>query len=355
MASLRQEKSRYVVDFRDQTGRRNKRAFQDKREAQAFKTRIESELSSGSYRSQSHTKTVADLIGLYLEELPKLVEREEYSPNHASNIKTHLRRFGHHSIARLKLALVTSGQINRYADELRSGGMSAATAGKHLSSIRALFAFGQRIDWLATNPCEAVSIRTPRSEQTEEIQCPSVDEIRLLIDSCDDPELRIRLLFSALMGVRASELRALTWEDIDLDAKTISVSKAMDISGNIAPPKSKAGRRTIPLPPSLVAELKTWQLLHGSKSRVFTGIYDDQNKLRSAFQRLCRDCGLRTYRWHDLRHSFCSNLIAAGVPLVSVAKWAGHSYQVCADTYTHLFNDQGDNIRVALDTIFHSS
>ncbi|MCK9541587.1 MAG: site-specific integrase [Novosphingobium sp.] len=68
------------------------------------------------------------------------------------------------------------------------------------------------------------------------------------------------ILTAITTGLRSSELRGLRWQDIDLDAGTVTVCQRADQWGDIGPPKSEAGRRTIPIPPELTLELKRWKL-----------------------------------------------------------------------------------------------
>src|SRR5690242_9289044 len=72
-----------------------------------------------------------------------------------------------------------------------------------------------------------------------------------------DKPMLLTLLFA---GLRASEVRGLTWRNINLKAGAITVDRRADFKNAIGPPKSKAGFRTIPVPGILVAELKRWNL-----------------------------------------------------------------------------------------------
>lgn len=353
MVALRQEQNRFVVDFTEPGDTRKRRFFRDKKEASAFRLRIESELSNGSYRSAAHSKSVSDLVKRFDAELSKQVKREEISSGHARNVRSHLNRLSGHPLFRLRLAHVTSGQVSLYADTLRNGGMSATTCRRHITSLRGLFAYGQRLDWLSSNPADAIVIRSPRSEQSREIECPSSSEIQTLFAACNDPALRIRVLFAASTGLRASEMRALLWSDIS-DGR-VHVTKAMDRDGVVTPPRSKAGTRSVPLPAALQSELKTWRLLSRSEDRIFSGEFDNQDRLRDAFKSLCLACGLTEYNWHSLRHAYVTTLLSNGVAVPLVSQLAGHaSFSVTVSTYAHLLRDQGDNHLAALDTIFQN-
>src|SRR5262249_34455115 len=92
------------------------------------------------------------------------------------------------------------------------------------------------------------------------VQIPTPDEIGAIIAHLDGDRRGPLLLTAIFTGLRASELRGLRWQDIDLKKAEIRVRQRVDRYQRIGPVKSKAGKRTVPMPPKLVHALREWKL-----------------------------------------------------------------------------------------------
>jgi integrase len=168
-----------------------------------------------------------------------------------------------------------------------------------------------------------------------------------LLDSAD-PDFKPMLLTAVFTGLRASELRGLRWQDIDLKVATITVSQRVDQWGVAGPPKSAAGRRTVPIPPSVVQVLREWRLRcpKGPLGLTFPdsrgGVQIHKNVLTRRYYPAQRHAGLRTrYSFHALRHFAASAFIAQKVDLKRLSGWLGHStVTLTIDRYGHLLQDE---------------
>ena len=168
------------------------------------------------------------------------------------------------------------------------------------------------------------------------------------------------MLFTAIFtGLRASELRGLTWGDVDLKAAELHVRQRADRYGEIGKPKSKAGHRTVPLPPMGLNTLREWKLKCPHSELVFptvSGRISRYNDIVRALQAAGRRAGLldaegkpKYSGLHALRHfyaSWCINPIdrgGQGLPPKVVQERLGHSSIVMTmDTYGHLFPAEQD-------------
>jgi len=182
-----------------------------------------------------------------------------------------------------------------------------------------------------------------------------------LFEAVRGHKLELGVILGAFYGLRRGEIVGLRWESIDFDANTISIDysvttafvdgKHVIVEGNTL--KSKSSFRTLPLVPGFRAKLlevreeqKRYQQLCG-KSYNKQGanfIYTDQlgnrinpNYLSKEFPKFLEQNGLRRLRFHDLRHSAASLLLASGISLKQIQEWLGHSnFSITADTYAHL-------------------
>ena len=164
------------------------------------------------------------------------------------------------------------------------------------------------------------------------------EEIRRLLDTQEEP-LRTLLLMAALTGMRQGELFGLLWEDIDFAAHLIHVRRSR-WRGTLGRPKSRRSRRAIDMPPTLEAALRRLSATRRSKfvfcSERGTPL-DADNFRHREFPQALRRAGLRRVRFHDLRHTYTSLLIAHGAHPKYIQVQLGHaSIQTTLDRYGHL-------------------
>jgi integrase len=161
------------------------------------------------------------------------------------------------------------------------------------------------------------------------------EESDRLLTATRNLEERALLLFALHTGARAGEQIAFEWQDLDLHNRLV-VFRRSSTDGIVGPTKSGKERK-VPLTASLQSALLA--IRHVKGPRVFS--YPDGRpfKLGYLHERLwgaCRRAGLRRVRWHDLRHSFASQLVIAGTPLRQVQEWLGHSTILMTMRYSHL-------------------
>ena len=158
-------------------------------------------------------------------------------------------------------------------------------------------------------------------------------------------------------GLRASELRGLTWRNLNLKAGTLSVTQRADRFDQIGLPKSEAAHRTIPLPPALISELKAWKLRCPISIRdlVFAsptgGVLNYKNFMTRHFLPMLERAKLPRIGLHALRHATASAWIHQGIDLKRLQSWIGHgSIQLTIDRYGHLLKDEGRDAAFAAAT-----
>lgn len=198
------------------------------------------------------------------------------------------------------------------------------------------------------------------------IDIPTPDEIRLIVEhACGGYSLLI--LVAIFSGLRASELRGLRWMDIDFRQGVLHVRQRADSKCKLGPPKSKAGYRTITIPPGVLEQLREWKTRcpKGSLDLVFPSrrgtVAFYPNIIKTSLiptmvrARLMVDKGKvaadgrkrlspKYSGLHALRHwyaSWCINRVeegGLGLSMRQVQERMGHStIQVTMDTYSHLF------------------
>jgi integrase len=158
------------------------------------------------------------------------------------------------------------------------------------------------------------------------------------------PVLRVVILTAAMTGLRQSELLGLRWRDVDWAAQRIRVRNTWVRGEHSTEGKSDLStRRSVPMADRLLAALDDWSkatVYNGDENLVFahpqTGNPLDGSKVTKRFQAACHDAGVRPIRFHDLRHTFATQLAASGkVSLRTLQEFLGHADAKTTQIYAH--------------------
>jgi integrase len=159
--------------------------------------------------------------------------------------------------------------------------------------------------------------------------------------------------FALKTGLRLGELLALRWSAVDLRGARVTVSRSVWWRKGKAHEKhTKSGRiRVIPLPPSALEALERQKKVSGEHEHVFVNEFGGgltNGETKWPLWRVCDAAGVGRCRWHKLRHSYVTALVAKGVPLPQVQKLAGHARIEMTMRYTHV---HADHLREAVSVL----
>lgn len=193
--------------------------------------------------------------------------------------------------------------------------------------------------YLPANPMAGV--RLPRAEERP-VKAWSQEEVARLVEAARGKAHETWLWLSLGTGIRLGESRALLWSDVDFDARTATISKALDHYTDAVGPTKSRRTRTVDLPDELLPVLRA-QLARQrtGETRVCTSRYSGEVPRPSAVQmwvgRLCEAAGVTVLSPHAARHSFATLSLEEGVPLKEVSDLLGHaSMAITANVYSHV-------------------
>lgn len=257
-----------------------------------------------------------------------------------SAINTHLNaRWGKRPAGDVKAA-----DVAKLIADMTADGKADKTILNVYAVAAQVFDFTVSKGWRTDNPCAGVE--APTVGEREEIAFLDPVEVDALVrgvDLADEYGSTDRALYAvaAKCGLRQGELLALRWRDVDWSAERIRVRRSFDRKEDKTP-KTKAGKRAVPLPISAAIELERHSqasAFDADDDRVFchpaTGRPLDHSKLTRRFKGALKAAGLRSIRFHDLRHSYGTRLAAAGVDLVKIKTWMGHKDIATTLIYAH--------------------
>lgn len=239
----------------------------------------------------------------------------------------------------------------------------ARAAGRALRILRMVLRQAVRWQLLTVNVAEPV--RAPRTEKSE-MQVWTPAEVRRFLDAAASHRLFPLFALAVSTGLRKGELLGLHWEDVNLDARELTVRHTLVVNEAgqyvVGQPKTDAGRRRIALAEDTVAALRAhWRAEHrGTRAPrpsgfVFTaasGHHVQPRQLDKVYRALTEAAGLPRIRFHDLRHTAASLLIRQGIPAKVVADRLGHADPTFTlKVYTHVYDDQRVQAVLPLDRL----
>jgi len=179
------------------------------------------------------------------------------------NRRQHLKHHVGPVIGSVRLSDLSTPLLYDFDGKLRDKGTSIAMRRKILTNLKTALNFAQGRGLVAQNVALSIRIKSDSRESSKGplrpgVDFPSMSQLKLLIENAG-PRRRPFIVTAIFTGMRLSELRGLPWSDVDLDAGVIHVRQRADEQQKIGPPKSKAGKRDIPLAPLVVNTLRQWR------------------------------------------------------------------------------------------------
>jgi integrase len=209
-------------------------------------------------------------------------------------------------------------------------------------------ALGQALRWglITRNPCDAVE--KPRAPRPT-MNVLDAKQVAALLKAARGDRLEALYVLALATGLRRGELLGLQWKDIDFNDNALMVNRTLvELSGklDVAEPKTEKGRRRVDLPESVTAALwrhRKRMLAQGCAASLWVfcdsdgGPFHANNVVRRSFAPLLTKAKLPHIRFHDLRHTAATLLLAAGVHPKVVQERLGHAtVGMTLDTYSHV-------------------
>lgn len=203
--------------------------------------------------------------------------------------------------------------------------------------VAGTFALAVRRDLLSRNPVEGLApAEKPKQRNKRRVAVLDSATLDRLVDAGGSVRWVAALALAAYAGLRLGELRALTWGDVDFEARTVTVRQSMLPDGTTKAPKTEAGTRIVPMLPTLRRRLMTLKL-HSPHTAAMSLVictedaeHVHERSLRRALDAAKTRAGLDQLdgrlSWHALRHSFASILATdLELPVTTLAELVGHS------------------------------
>jgi integrase len=245
-----------------------------------------------------------------------------------------------------RLVSITASELERWRSTLQ---LSPRTKNKLMIAVGGIYRRAARVYGIAVNP--AAQVERLRERRQSDIDVFSPEEVWALVRAAADEQDGVIFLAAAFTGLRRGELIALRWRDVDFAGAAIRVRASYSM-GHLTSPKS--GKvRAVPLAPDVataLARLADRGSSTGHDDLVFVGefgSYVDGSALRRRYLDALQRAGLRRLRFHDLRHTFGTRVIAKA-DIVRVQEWMGHADIQTTRRYLH-FRPQHDDAAIVAE------
>lgn len=333
--------SRYCVIFRDPHGKQRKRSARTLAEARELKAALTADVKRGEYRALSKV-TFAEYAAEWAETYQGRTSRG-IRPETLASYQASLERDALPFFGRTQLAAIEPRDVKRYAAHLAERGLRGASIRRTLAPVGALLATAFEEGVIRSNPATGLRIaQRIDDEQAERVKALSEDELRDLLSELPR-EWRLFFEFLAHTGLRIGEAVALTWADVDFGKRRVHVRRRL-YRGRLDVPKSRYGRRAVPLSAGLARAL--WRLrgtcVDGAPVfETLTGRHIEPSNLMSRILKpAARRAGVPWAGFHTFRHTCATMLFRHGLNAKQVQMWLGHhSPAFTLDAYVHLLPD----------------
>lgn len=378
-------KEAWLAVYVDGQGKRRQKVFPRKRAAEAFAAKTVVEVSDGTHVPDAASVTVAEAGKLWID-TTELAGRERTTvEQYRQHVGLHIKPL----IGSVKLTALSAPKVRAFEDDLLKAGRSPAMVKKVMVSLGSLLADSLERGLVGRNVVREMKRRRGGADHRAEkrakgklkvgVDIPSPEEVRLIVGALrgGSRPLLLTMIFS---GLRASEVRGLTWNNLDLKTGRIYVRQRADRFKAMGAPKSESGERSVPLPAIVVNTLKEWKLASttGDAGLVFPAV----RKGGPSAHRTIVDAWMATQvragvsieskgfpknpklaakytGLHAIRHFYASWCINArrdgGLELLpkAVQERLGHSsIKLTLDTYGHLFASSDDGAELAAAEAF---
>ena len=344
------------------TGKRQQRwlTAKTKREAEKLLAQTQNELDRGTYIDPSNV-SLAEYLSSWLDAI-----RNSVRPSSHIRFKGIVNNHFIPELGSIPLSKLSPIHMQQFYASLLQSGLSSSTVALYHNVLH--LALEQAVKWqlVPRNVCDAVD--APR-ENPPEMKTWTAEQAREFLSATTNDKLAALWRLVVLTGMRRGEILALKWADVDLGRGTLSVRRTLTRGADgieFGEPKSKAGIRSIALPPSAVMALRvhrTDQLEHRlqlfgawqDNDLVFergNGIFLHPNVVSRRFQVISKQLGLPRIRFHDLRHTAATLMLANGEHPKIVQERLGHSdISMTLNRYSHVTMDMQREAADRLDAV----
>jgi integrase len=294
-------------------------------------------------------------VEAYLKHWLDAVVKPHKAPKTYQGYELVVRRHILPTLGRKRLKSLSVPDVRNFVERLQEQGMGTRGIQQAHAVLRNALQSAMRDELVVRNVAKLVQVKTPRYEVGRGL---SVEQSRTLLRHSKSDRLHALYVLAVYLGLRRGELLGMRWSNVDLDQEFVQVTHTLQrVDGELRfqPPKTRTSRRTVPLPAPCIEALRAHKvsqdkerLLAGPKwcdeGMVFSttiGTPIEPDNLSRSWYVVRKVLGEPPPRFHDMRHTCVSLLLAEGAPPHVVQQIVGHSaIDVTMTIYAHASLDE---------------
>ncbi|MFF6980648.1 tyrosine-type recombinase/integrase [Streptomyces sp. NPDC008343] len=337
---------RWQVRYRDPDRKQVKENFTTKPQAERRAAEIAMEMDKGTYVHPSELRIT------FREYAEQWRTAQPHRPITARAVETVLRLYVYPKFGDRQLTSIRKGELQAWLTGLvRVKGLAPRTAIKVKQKVAAVFNAAVHDSLIPASPCTGLkAVEVPHTEVTPLTSA----EVHKLARAVPD-QYRALVILAAGSGRRSGELFGLQVRHIDFLRRTVKVEQQVQRaypSVVVCPPKTQHSHRTVPVPQSVIDAVAAHLKVYPAKQDdfVFAGPVNADHFADTVWRPAIRAAGLpKGTGVHALRHTYASVLIKHGKGPKTVAARLGDTVAVAMSIYVHLFPDEDEGTREAVD------
>jgi integrase len=340
MACVVKRRHRYVLDYYDSEGKRQRETLPkgtSKEKAKERMREIEDQLAKGNYIPDKKIPPF-ETVGNDWLKYKKLNLRHTTWSTYEGIVLNHFAQFKD-----LKINRITTATVEKYITERQNEGMHINTLRKDIVALGQIMAYAVRHKYTSYNPVrDAERPRGQGDEQKAKIRILTPEEINRFLDAVVEQKYKTFFKLAIMSGARQGELIGLKWSDVDWQNNQIHIQRTFN-SQSWFDVKTRTSNRRVDLGPSMMADLKLWRLAcpPHKQNLIFpneSGQPMNHNNMTSRhFFPALTAAKINKIRFHDLRHTYASLMIEQGENIKYIQTQLGHSSPtVTLNVYAHL-------------------
>ena len=382
ITAVKNGKHYVVFDYKDQGGKRKRKwvntELPEKCSKKALKEAVEAivkEFEKSIAEGEIAIKTSGSVpYAVTNDENVSAMPLGDFFSNWLTHIKPNVARTTHlcyHKITdrymeyigehypNLTLGQVNHNHVQNFLNYKLDKGCKGSSVKQYYLALHSAFAYAVKMEMIPKHPMDKLVV--PRADR-HEATFYNADELNELFEVFKDDKLELVVHIAAYYGLRRCEILGLRWDAIDFKNKTITIQRKIvsdyDDEGNMklyveTRLKTNSTRRTLPLIPHIEemllekkkTEAQFRKACGKSYNKEFDGFICRDNLgnmispgyVTQHFHYIVTKNGLKHLRFHDLRHSCASLLLANDIPMKAIQEWLGHSnFAITANLYSHL-------------------
>ena len=367
----------FIVDLPEVNGKRRqlrRRGFPTKKAAQAQMTALLADKNRGVVVAPNRVA-----FGEYLLEVWLPARRSSLRPSTAAAYEGTIHNYVLADLGRTRLQAVDGAALNRLYHRLLTEGRTESRRGlgpglspKTVRNVHGVLtrALKDAVRWghVQRNACDTAD---PPRGRVPEMRVWTGDDLRRFVKATASHRWAAVWILMASTGMRRGEVLGLRWTDIDLKGATVTIRSTRIRYGKTtatSTPKTARGNRTIAAGPATLAALKGWKRAqtaerlmvgsewqgdHGLVVTNIDGSAPNPEAFSNLFAKLVRAAELPPIRLHDLRHSYATAALAAGVPVKVLSQRVGHAdVGVTLAVYAHVMPGDDEDAARRADALF---